>query len=69
MDSITLIGTVVVIITSSSGVFLFYYKKIKNKLSAIRNALDELDNALKDDHVTEEEFIEIFKRFKLIVYA
>jgi len=40
------------------------WRYIKAKLSALREFIDALDDALKDDRVTEEEFNRLFELFK-----
>ena len=42
------------------------YAKFKKKLGAIVVALSEVDKALYDDKVTEEEFRTIFEAFKKV---
>jgi hypothetical protein len=40
------------------------WRYIKAKLSALREFIDALDEALKDDRISEEEFNRLFDLFK-----
>ena len=41
-----------------------YWTRLKTKLTAIREFIDTLDDALKDDKVTEEEYRQLWEKFK-----
>lgn len=43
------------------------YSNSKKKISSIRELIDNVDDALKDDKVTEEEFLEIFSHAKEVI--
>jgi hypothetical protein len=44
-----------------------YWSRFKAKVSAVRGFVDALDDALKDDKVTEEEYKVLWERFKAVV--
>jgi hypothetical protein len=44
-----------------------YWIRFKTKLTAIREFIDTLDDALKDDKVTNSEYEELWERFKKLV--
>jgi hypothetical protein len=50
-----------------SGLVGIKFGMVKNKISNIRALIDSVDEALKDDKITEKEFREIFKNFKTLV--
>ena len=41
-----------------------YWTHFKTKLAALRDFIDTLDDALKDDKVTEEEYRQLWEKFK-----
>jgi nitrate reductase assembly molybdenum cofactor insertion protein NarJ len=44
--------------------FGVYWRLFKTKLSALREFVDLVDEALKDDKVTDEEYARLFDAFK-----
>jgi oligoendopeptidase F len=44
-----------------------YWIRFKAKLTAVREFIDTLDDALKDDKVTEEEYRQLWEKFKKLV--
>jgi len=42
------------------------WAKSKLKISQIRSVIDEVDDALRDDKITEQEFRTIFSSFKAL---
>jgi len=44
-----------------------YWGRFKAKLKAIREFIDELDDALYDDKISEEEYRKLWEKFKKIV--
>jgi hypothetical protein len=67
-----LVGLIQQILTIAAGSAITYstcYVIFKRKISAIRDALDTLDDALKDDRISEEEFNKLWQKFKMIIYA
>lgn len=61
---VDVIPIVVFIAGSATGYFV-----MKRKLKAIRNLVVELDNALEDDNITEEEAVRIWQRIRELVGA
>lgn len=43
-----------------------YYFRAKGKISTIRSFIDDLDDALRDDQVSEEEYRKLWDRFSAI---
>jgi len=41
--------------------------QLKSKLRAVRELVDELDEALRDDRVTEEEWRRLWEKLKALV--
>jgi hypothetical protein len=65
LDTISLIaGAVITIAAVLLGV---RWQLAKNKLSEIRKLIDAVDDALRDDSISEEEFREIFQRLMKVV--
>jgi len=69
MDLIGLIQQILPIVMGSAITYSTCYIIFKRKISAIRDALDTLDDALKDDKISEEEFNKLWQKFKMIIYA
>ena len=44
-----------------------YWRKFKTKLNRITTFMVTLDQALYDDKITEEEFRDLFEKFKKII--
>ena len=43
------------------------YAQSKNKISSIRKLIDHVDDALVDDAVSDQEFVEIFNHAKEVI--
>jgi|GEM_PF-1204403 hypothetical protein len=56
------------IVITSASTYSVCYILFKRKLKEVREAIDALDDALQDDKISEEEFKEIWSKFKAIVY-
>jgi uncharacterized membrane protein len=70
MDIISVISSILswlpLVITSVST-YSVCYILFKRKLKEVREAIDVLDDALQDDKISEEEFREIWSKFKAII--
>jgi len=44
-----------------------HWGRFKGKLRAVRELVDELDEALRDDRVTEEEWRRLWEKLKALV--
>jgi uncharacterized membrane protein len=70
MDIISVISSILsllpLVITSAST-YSVCYILFKRKLKEVREAIDVLDDALQDDKISEEEFREIWNKFKAII--
>lgn len=70
MDIISVISSILswlpLVITSAST-YSVCYILFKRKLKEVREAIDVLDDALQDDKISEEEFREIWSKFKAII--
>ena len=58
----TLVLIVAALILLIAGYYGSYYLYFKKKLSELRACLDAVDDALKDNNVTEEEFRNVWDR-------
>ena len=67
MDTAELINAIVAIIIAAGGSSLATYIVFKHKLRAFRELIDELDDALYDNKVTEEEFRRLWEKFKALI--
>lgn len=63
MDIIVILAT----IGSIVGTLMAAYSLIKGKLRKLRELVDEIDNALIDDAVTEAEFALLITKLKALV--
>lgn len=59
--------TITIMAIIASSVATWY--RFKRKIKALREFIVELDEAIKDDKVTEEEFRRIWQRFKDLIYS
>lgn len=69
MEIADIITYVIGIVIAAGGVALAKYVYFKRKLHVIRELIDELDNALYDDKITEEEYRQLWQRFKALIEA
>jgi oligoendopeptidase F len=44
-----------------------YWARFKTKLAAIRDFIDTLDDALRDDTITDSEYQQLWEKFKKLV--
>jgi hypothetical protein len=66
MSEIETISIVITAVVSVLATFFTQYALFKRKLHTIREFIDELDNDLYDDKVTEEEYRALWEKFKAI---
>ncbi|MEM2759869.1 MAG: hypothetical protein QXU32_06595 [Nitrososphaerales archaeon] len=66
MGEAEIISAVIAIISSISFAVI-YWQRFKGKLSAIREVFDVVDDALRDDRVSEEEWNGIWMAVKKVV--
>jgi hypothetical protein len=66
MSEIETISIIITAIISVLATFFTQYVLFKRKLHTIREFIDTLDDALKDDTVTEQEYRELWEKFKTI---
>ncbi len=67
MELETILSLAPYIVMLIVGVSGSYYIVFKGKLGKLRKAIDSVDDALKDDAVSDEEFVKIFGDFKELV--
>ncbi len=66
MDEASII-TAVIAIAGSISVASIYWQKFKARFDLFRKTIDTVDDAIYDDHVTEQEFQAIWEGFKALV--
>jgi hypothetical protein len=67
MDWLETISLVITAIISILATFFTQYILFKRKLRAVREFIDKLDDALYDDRITEDEYKELWEKFKAIL--
>jgi hypothetical protein len=70
MDIISVISSILSwlpLVIASASTYSVCYILFKRKLKEVREAIDALDDALQDDKISEEEFREIWDKFKAII--
>jgi Na+/H+ antiporter NhaB len=66
MSEIETISIVITAVVSVLATFFTQYALFKRKLRAVREFVDTLDDALQDDKVTEQEYRELWEKFKAL---
>jgi cell shape-determining protein MreC len=66
MSEIETISIVITAVVSVLATFFTQYALFKRKLHTIREFVDTLDDALQDDKVTEQEYRELWEKFKAL---
>ncbi|MEM2697957.1 MAG: hypothetical protein QXF17_01410 [Ignisphaera sp.] len=64
VDVLTAIISLLIAIGGTAASMYFYFK---SKLHAFRKFVDELDDALYDDKISEDEFRSLWERFKALI--
>jgi len=59
--------TAIIAVASAIAVSLAAWNRFKGKLSQIRKLVDDLDDALYDDKLSEEEYRKIWEYFTEVV--
>ena len=63
----TLQMIVTAIVTAAAVLLGMRWQLAKNKLNQVRKLLDDVDDAVKDDKITEDEFRKIWTGFAAVV--
>jgi cell shape-determining protein MreC len=66
MSEIETISIVITAVVSVLATFFTTWGVFKRKLHTVREFVDTLDDALQDDKVTEQEYRELWEKFKAI---
>ena len=66
-DSGALQMIVTAIVTAAAVLLGMRWQLAKNKLNQVRKLLDDVDDAVKDDNITEDEFRKIWTDFAAVV--
>lgn len=66
MTEAVIISAVIAVVASVASTVI-YWQRFKSKLSLVRRLIDSIDDAVKDDKVTDEEFERIWDTARQII--
>ena len=67
IDSGTMQMIVTAVVTAAALLLGVRWQIAKNKLNRVRKLLDDVDDAVRDDRITEDEFRKIWSSFAAVV--